>query len=153
MVSYGMSFVSYSLYNQVVGGTYWFQSVRPSVRPAFRVRSVAPTVLVGSISYLDVLSRHFRRCAMYKVFAKIKNFNFWQFFQICNFDLSFVLTWDLMWITSMGNHGAVGVGGWWLSQNAGVLVHCCVVCAIYCDIWPCYHNTWGGFNIKMPSYQ
>ena len=36
-------------------------SVRPScVRPASRVRSVAPTVLVGSISYLYILSNNFR---------------------------------------------------------------------------------------------
>ena len=33
-------------------GVYWFHSVRPSIRPASRVRSVALTVLVGSISYL-----------------------------------------------------------------------------------------------------
>ena len=30
-----------------------------SVRPASRVRSVAPTVLVGSISYLYILSSNF----------------------------------------------------------------------------------------------
>ena len=37
-------------------------SVCPSVRPASRVRSVAPTVLVGSISCLYILSGNFRRC-------------------------------------------------------------------------------------------
>ena len=55
-----------------VGGGYvgFTQSVRLSVRPstrlsvcpASRVRSVAPTVLVGSISYLHILSSNFRRC-------------------------------------------------------------------------------------------
>ena len=35
-------------------------SVSPSVRPAPRVRSVVPTVLVGSISYLYMLSSNFR---------------------------------------------------------------------------------------------
>ena len=45
----------YPRHNEVVGGVYWFHSVRPSVRPAPRVRSVASTVLVGSISYLYVL--------------------------------------------------------------------------------------------------
>ena len=33
--------------------------------------------------------------------AKFHNFNFWQFFKICNFDY-------LMWITSVANHEAVG---------------------------------------------
>ena len=46
-------------------------SVRPSVRPASRVRSVAPTVLVGSISYLYILSSNFRRCVVCKVSGKI----------------------------------------------------------------------------------
>ena len=53
----------YPPHNEVVGwggGVYWFHSVRPSVRPsrvrpASRVRSVASTVLVGSISYLCIL--------------------------------------------------------------------------------------------------
>ena len=35
-------------------------SVRPSLCPASRVRSVAPTVLDGSISYLYILSSNFR---------------------------------------------------------------------------------------------
>ena len=51
-------------------GVYWFQSVRP----ASRVRSVAPTVLVGSISYLYILSISFRRCVTCKVSSKIQNF-------------------------------------------------------------------------------
>ena len=41
------------------------------------------------------------------VIAKFKNLNFWQIFGICNLDFLF-MTWDLMWITSMGNHGAAG---------------------------------------------
>ena len=52
-----------------------------------------------------------------KFLAKVNNLNFWQFFLICNFHFCLLLTWDLMWITSMGNHGAAGV-----SQNAGILV-------------------------------
>ena len=50
-------------------------SVCPSVRPASRVRSVAPTVLVGSISHLYILSSNFRRCV-----AKFQNLSFWHFF-------------------------------------------------------------------------
>ena len=41
-----------------------------------------------------------------KFLAKFQNLNFWQFKKNGNFD--FVLTWDLMWITSMGNHGMAG---------------------------------------------
>ena len=51
-------------------------SVRPSVLPAFRVRSVLPTVLVGSISYFDILSSNFRRCVACKVSCKILKFGF-----------------------------------------------------------------------------
>ena len=93
-------------------GVYWFHSVRPSIRPsvhpASHVRSVTPTVLVGFISYLYILSSNFRWCVACKASCKI--LNFWQF--------CLLLTWDLMWITSMANHGAAGV----ISENAGVLV-------------------------------
>ena len=55
-------------------GVYWFHSVSPSVRPsvcpASHVRSVAPTVLVGSILYLYTLSSNCRRCVTYKVFLQ-----------------------------------------------------------------------------------
>ena len=65
---------------------YWFPSVRPSVRPAFRVRSVAPTVLIGSISYLYILSSNCRRCVACKV--SCKNLNFWQFSKFVTLILS-----------------------------------------------------------------
>ena len=66
---------------EVVGGYIGFTpsvrpSVCPSVHPASRVRSVAPTVLVGSISYLYILSSNFRRCVTF--IAKFQNLNFWQ---------------------------------------------------------------------------
>ena len=61
-------------------GVYWFHSVRPSVRlsvprpsrvrPASHVHSVAPTVLVGSISYLHILSSNSRRCVACQVFLQ-----------------------------------------------------------------------------------
>ena len=51
-------------------------SVPPSVRPAFRVRSVAPTVLVRSISYLWILSSSFRRCVVCIISCKISKFEF-----------------------------------------------------------------------------
>ena len=72
-------------------------SVRPSVRPTSRVRSVAPTVFVGSISYLYILSSNFRRCVACIVSCNISKF--------VTLTLS-CFDWDLVWITSMGNHGA-----------------------------------------------
>ena len=74
-------------------------------------------VLVGSMSYLYILSSNFRRCVACKVSAKFKNSNFWQFFKIGNFD--FVLFWlgirceSLVWVI-MGRRG--------VSQNVSVLV-------------------------------
>ena len=57
------------------GGWGYIGSVRPSrVRPASHVRSVAPKVLVGSISYLYILSSNFRRCVVYKGSCKISIF-------------------------------------------------------------------------------
>ena len=64
-------------------------SVRPSrVRPASHVRSVAPKVLVGSISYLYIVSSNFRRCVVYKGSCKISIFgNFFKFVTLSCFDL------------------------------------------------------------------
>ena len=113
------------LYNEVVQrscwGVYWFHSVRPSVRlsvrPASCVRSVAPTVLVGSISYLYILSSNFRRCVECNVFCKISRFEFLAIFKICNFD--FVLFWLGIWCESL----VWVIMGWQgVSQNAGILV-------------------------------
>ena len=92
-------------------------SICPSVRLASRVRYVAPTVLVGSISYLYILSSDFRRCVACNFSCKIPEMNVWQFIKICNFD--FVFFWLGIWCESlvwviMGRRG--------VSQNAGVLV-------------------------------
>ena len=51
------------------------------VCPASCVRSVVPTVLVGSISYLYILSSNFRRCAACKVYCKISKFEFLAIFK------------------------------------------------------------------------
>ena len=52
-------------------------SVRLSVCGQNRVRSVSSTTLIGSISYLYILSSNFRRCVTYNVcFKKLK---FWRF--------------------------------------------------------------------------
>ena len=111
----------YLPHNKVVGGVYWFHSVRPSVRPshvrpASHVRSIAPTILVESISYLHILSSNFRRFVACQVSCKMSKFDFWQFFKICNFDVLFWLgIWceSLVWVIT-GRRG--------VSQNVGVLV-------------------------------
>ena len=101
------------------GGGYigFTQSVRTSVRPASHVRSVAPTVLVGSISYLYLLSSSFRRCVPCKVSCNNSKFEFFHFFSICSFD--FVFFWLGIWCESLV---WVIMGRWGVSQNEGVLV-------------------------------
>ena len=93
---------------------WWPGSVCLSVRPASRVRSVAPTVLVGSFSYSYILSSNFRRCVTCKGPSKFGNLNFGNF---CNFD--FVLFRLGIWCESLVWE-IIGQRG--VSQNAGVLV-------------------------------
>ena len=88
---------------KLLGGGVWLVSLRPSGRPTCRVPSVAPTVLVRCISYLHILSSNCRRCVAHKVSCK-----FLAIFSNLYLWLCLVVTWDLMWITSMGNHGAGG---------------------------------------------
>ena len=71
----------------------------PFARPSSRVRSVAPTVLVGSISCLYILSSNFRRCVLCKGSCKNSDVKFLAFFLICNFD--FVLFWLGNWCESL----------------------------------------------------
>ena len=103
----------YPRLNEVERRVYWFHLVRPSVCPSVRlsvcgqnrVRTVSSIIiLIGSISYLRILSSNFRRCVTCKVY--------FLFFFNC-----LLLTWDPMWPNSMGNHEAAGY-----PQNAGVLV-------------------------------
>ena len=105
---------------KLLGGYIGFTpSVRPAsvpVRPASRVCSVASTFLVGSISYLYILSNNFRRCVACKVSCKISK-SFGNFLKICNFD--FVLFWLGIWCESLV---WVIMGRRRVSQNAGVLV-------------------------------
>ena len=55
-------------FNEVERGVYWFHLVRLSVCWQNRVRSVSSTILIGSISYLHILSSNFRRCVTCNVF-------------------------------------------------------------------------------------
>ena len=70
-------------------------SLRPSVRPASRVRSVAPTVLVDSFHIYTSYQATSEGLLCVKCLVKFLNLNFWQFFKICNFD--FVLFWLGIW--------------------------------------------------------
>ena len=65
-------------FNEVDRGVYWYHlSVCPSVRLSVcgqnRVRSVSSTILIGSISYLHILSS-FRRCVACNAPFKIQKF-------------------------------------------------------------------------------
>ena len=51
-----------------------YLSVRFSVCGQNCVRSVSSTILIGSISYLHILSSNFRRCVACKVYYKIQKF-------------------------------------------------------------------------------
>ena len=70
-------------FNEVERGyTDFTSSVRLSVCPSVcgqnRVRSVSSTIIVGSISYLHILSINLRRCVECKGYCKIQKFvNFW----------------------------------------------------------------------------
>ena len=92
-------------------------SVPPSLRPTSHVRSVAPTVLFGSISYPYISSSNLRRCVTCKVSCKLSKFEFLPIFQICNFD--FVLFWLGIWCESLV---WVIMWQWGVSQNEGVIV-------------------------------
>ena len=88
----------------------------PSVRLwTESLRSVSSTILIGSISYLHILSSTFRRCVACN--ARFKNLKFWRIFKLCNFD--FVFFWlgiqydSMVWVIMRRGY----------PQNAGVLVH------------------------------
>ena len=92
-------------------GVYWFHSVRPSVcpsvRPASRVRSVAPTVLVWFHIYTSYQSTSERVSRV----TFLANFRIW-IFKICYFDFTLfslgIWCASLVWVIT---------GRWWVSQN------------------------------------
>ena len=59
-------------FNEVERGVYWYHLVRLSVCGQNRVRSVSSTILIGSISYLHILSSNFRRCVACNARFKIQ---------------------------------------------------------------------------------
>ena len=56
--------------------SYWYHLVRLSVCGQNRVRSVSSTILIGSISYLHILSSNFRRCVACNARCEIQKFDF-----------------------------------------------------------------------------
>ena len=69
-------------------GVYWYHLVRLSVCGQNRVSSVSSIILIGSISYLHILSSNFRRCVTCN--SRFKILKFWRIFKICNFDFVFI---------------------------------------------------------------
>ena len=59
-------------FNEVERGVYWFHLVCLSICGQNRFRSVSSTILIGSISYLHILSSNFRRCVACNVCFKIQ---------------------------------------------------------------------------------
>ena len=113
--SLGMDKLLYPPLQRSWKGVYWFHLVRLSVCGQNRVRSVSSTILIGSISYLHILSSNFRRCVVCNVCFKIQKF--WRILEICNFDLVFFwlgIQYDSMVWVIMRRRG--------YPQNAGVLV-------------------------------
>ena len=83
---------------------YLYQICNKDVCATNHTCSVVPTVLVGSISYLYMLSSNFRRCVACKVSCKIWIFgNFLKFVTLFCFDLG--IWWEsLVWVI-MGRWG------------------------------------------------
>ena len=85
-----------------------------SICPTSRVRFVAPTVLVGSILYLHILSSNFRRCVACKSSCTIcKNLYFWYFLKFVTLTLSCFDSGSDVWVIMRQRR---------VSQNAGILV-------------------------------
>ena len=123
------------LYNEVgffvcLEGGYWFHSVRPSVHPSVRPSRIpCPLCSAFSSGWIHFICIHLIKqlqkvCRVQSFWQNCKNLIFGIFFLNLQLWLCLHLTWDLMWITSMGNHEAAGV-----SQTAGVLVVLVIICS------------------------
>ena len=69
-------------------------SVHVSICAQNCVRSVSSTILVGSSSYLHILSSNFRRCVSCKVCFNIRRFQILQNYLNFPFSLCVIFTWD-----------------------------------------------------------
>ena len=113
----------------LVGYIGFTTSVCLSVCPASRVHSVAPTVLVGSISYLCILSQLQTVCRVQSFLQNFKIGIFGNFFKFVTLTCV-VWTWDLMWITSMGNHGVAGGISECRHYSCSSFEQFCSICAL-----------------------
>ena len=105
---------------KLLGGVYWFHSVRPSIPHPSRVP--CPLCSFYSSGWIHFIFMHLIKqlqkvCRMQSFLQNFKIWNFGSFLKICYFD--FVLFWLGIWCESlvwviMGRRG--------VSQNAGVLV-------------------------------
>ena len=148
-------FLYHSLQRSWKGGILFSpcRSVLLSVCGQNRVRSVSSTILVGSISYLHILSGHIRRCFACNVYCKIKknkilanslNLLLW---------LCILLTWDPIWLISMGNHEAVGVSSEWRRSNCSSYYWIPNTDKTSSFYWNGPQPTGPLFTKKTPSYQ
>ena len=108
---------------KLLGGyTGFTPSVRPSVRLSVRPSRIpCPLCSTCSFGWIHFIFTHLIKqlqkvCRVWSFLQNFKICIFGNFFKFVTLTLS-CFTWDLMWITNMGNHGAAGV-----SQNEGVLV-------------------------------
>ena len=69
-----LSFFYTPRFNEVERGVYWYHLVRLSFCGQNRVRSVSSTILIGSISYLHILSSNLRRWVACNAGFKIQKF-------------------------------------------------------------------------------
>ena len=67
-------------FNEVESGVYWYHLVRLSVCGHNRARSVSSTILIGSISYLHILSSNLRTCVVCNAHFKISKFEILAYF-------------------------------------------------------------------------
>ena len=83
-----------------------YYSLRPSVRPSVPRPSRIPCPLCSfySSGWIHFIFIHLiKQLQVCRVQSYLQNFKIWSFGNFC-----VVWTWDLMWITSVGNHGAAG---------------------------------------------
>ena len=99
----------FTLFDGIIAGLFWFHSVRPCVRPSV----CPPSALYRLQFWLDLCHIYVSYQATsegvspVKFFTTCQHLNFWQVFKFVIL-ICLVLTWDLMWNTSMSNHGAAG---------------------------------------------
>ena len=103
---------NYTLYTtKLLGGTLYTTKLLGGMLVSHISCRLCNAYSSGWIHFIFI-SSNFRRCVTCKVYCKVSKFEFLAIFLILYLWLCLVLTGDLMWITSIGNHGVeVGGGG------------------------------------------